>query len=119
MESDNKKIIKNNLAEECCVEKIFSVLKGKWSFMIIKNLFDGTKRFGELRAYLNNVSPKTLTLRLRELEQNGIVNRKVYPVIPPAVEYSLTEKGIDLLDVITEMENWKEKWYRKSGMDTE
>lgn len=94
----------------CCVEKALNVLDGKWSFLLIKNLFGGTKRFGELRKDLHNISPKTLTVRLRELEQHGVINRKVYPTIPPAVEYSLTEKGQDLNTIITEMKHWGKKW---------
>lgn len=95
---------------ECWVEKALHVLDGKWSFLIIKNLFDGTKRFGELRKALHNISPKTLTIRLRELEEHGVIHRKVYPTIPPAVEYSLTEKGQDLKAMITEMMIWSKKW---------
>ena len=95
---------------ECWVEKALRVLDGKWSFLIIKNLFDGTKRFGELRKALHNISPKTLTVRLRELEEHGVITRKVYPTIPPAVEYSLTEKGQDLKAMITEMMIWSKKW---------
>ncbi|MDD7792832.1 winged helix-turn-helix transcriptional regulator [Clostridium sp. 'White wine YQ'] len=100
----------NNDKTICCVEKALNVLDGKWSFLVIKNLFDGTKRFGELRKSLHNISPKTLTLRLRELEQCGVVQRKVYPTIPPAVEYSLTEKGQDLRNIIDEMNIWGKKW---------
>ena len=96
---------------ECCVEKVLDVLNVKWAFLIIKNLFEGTKRFGELRKLLHDISPKTLTVRLRELEEHGVIERKVYPVIPPAVEYSLTEKGKDLIYVITEMKNWGSKWF--------
>jgi DNA-binding HxlR family transcriptional regulator len=102
---------------ECWVEKALDVLDGKWSFLIIKNLFDGTKRFGELRKALNNISPKTLTVRLRELEEHGVINRKVYPTIPPAVEYSLTEKGQDLRAMITEMMIWSKKW-KKTNPDS-
>lgn len=67
-------------------------------------------RFGEIRKCLHDISPKTLTIRLRELEQNGIVTRKVHPTIPPAVEYTLTEKGWDLIKMIEEMKAWGKKW---------
>ncbi|MBC8059146.1 MAG: helix-turn-helix transcriptional regulator [Clostridiaceae bacterium] len=95
---------------ECSIEKVLDVLEGKWSFLIIKNLFEGTRRFGELRKALHEVSPKTLTMRLRELEINGIIERKSYATIPPKVEYSLTEKGRSLDKVIKEMKLWGSIW---------
>ena len=95
---------------ECSIEKALNVLEGKWSFLIIKNLFEGTRRFGELRKALHNVSPKTLTSRLRELEKNGVIVRKAYATIPPMVEYSLTEKGRNLNKIIKEMKLWGANW---------
>ena len=97
---------------ECYVEKSLVVIGGKWSFLIIKNLFTGTKRFGELRKLLNNISPKTLTDALRNLEANGIITREVVPVIPPQVYYTLTEKGEALEPIINEMKLWGETWVR-------
>ena len=95
---------------QCNVEKALNVIGGKWSFLIIRHLFDGTMRFGEIRKLLHNISPKTLTNCLRELEKNKILTRKIYPTIPPAVEYTLTKKGKDLSSIITEMELWGKKW---------
>ncbi len=95
---------------ECCIEKALNIIGGKWSFLIIKNLFSGTMRFGEIRKALHDISPKTLTVRLKELEQHGIVTRTVHPTIPPAVEYTLTEKGWDLIKMIEEMKAWGKKW---------
>jgi len=95
---------------ECCVEKSLNVIGGKWSFLIIKNLFTGTKRFGELRKLLHDISPKTLTSSLRSLESNGIITRTVFPTVPATVEYSLTEKGTSLDKIINEMYVWGEKW---------
>lgn len=95
---------------ECCVEKALNIIGGKWSFLIIKNLFHGTMRFGEIRKCLHDISPKTLTVRLKELERHEIVTRKVHPTIPPAVEYTLTKKGQDFIKIIEEMQNWGEKW---------
>ncbi|SHF53383.1 transcriptional regulator, HxlR family [Caldanaerobius fijiensis DSM 17918] len=95
---------------ECSIEKALSILEGKWTFLIIKNLFDGKKRFGELRKSLDGISPKTLSQRLKELEQKGIINRTAYPTIPPTVEYSLTEKGKSLKHIIVEMKLWGAKW---------
>lgn len=96
--------------EECSIEKALNIIGGKWSFLIIKNLFGGTMRFGEIRKALHDISPKTLTVRLKELEQHGIVTRTVHPTIPPSVEYTLTEKGWDLIKMIEEMKAWGKKW---------
>ena len=95
---------------QCDVEKALNVIGGKWSFLVIRHLFDGTMRFGEIRKSLHNISPKTLTNCLRELEKNKILTRKVYPTIPPAVEYTLTEKGKDLNNIINEMKLWGQRW---------
>jgi DNA-binding HxlR family transcriptional regulator len=95
---------------QCDVEKALNVIGGKWSFLVIRHLFDGTMRFGEIRKSLHNISPKTLTNCLRELEKNKILTRKVYPTIPPAVEYTLTEKGKDLNNIINEMKLWGRRW---------
>ena len=102
--------IKSPKEIECSIEKVLDVLEGKWSFLIIKNLFEGTRRFGELRKALHGVSPKTLTMRLRELEIKGIIERKAYATIPPKVEYSLTEKGRSLDKIIKEMKLWGAIW---------
>lgn len=95
---------------ECCVEKALNVIGGKWSFLVIKNLFSGTKRFGELRKFLHDISPKTLTTCLRSLENNGIITRTVYPTVPATVEYALTDKGKELDDIINAMYSWGDKW---------
>jgi len=96
--------------KECATEKALNIIDGKWSFLIIKNLFEGTMRFGELRKSLHNISPKTLTLKLKELENHGVLTRTLYPTIPPMVEYALTPKGCDLIQVINAMKAWGEKW---------
>ena len=106
----NKKESKCSDSFQCYVEKALNVIGGKWSFLIIRHLFDGTMRFGEIRKSLHNISPKTLTSCLRELEKNNILTRKVYPTIPPAVEYTLTDKGKDLNNIINEMKLWGKKW---------
>lgn len=92
------------------MEKMFNIIGGKWSFLIVKNLFAGTKRFGELRMSLHGISPKTLTACLRSLESHGILTREVIPTIPPEVRYTLTEKGMDLQNVVNQMKIWGEKW---------
>ena len=95
---------------ECSIEKALDVLGGKWTFLIIRDLFDGIKRFGELRKSLVGVSPKTLSLRLKELEDRDIIKRTAYPTVPPTVEYSLTEKGNSLRPIIKAMKIWGAKW---------
>ena len=82
------------------------VLDGKWTMLVIRDLLAGTRRFSELRASLAGISPKTLTDRLRDLEQNGLVQRISYAEIPPRVEYSLTEKGRTLEPVIGALADW-------------
>jgi DNA-binding HxlR family transcriptional regulator len=95
---------------ECSIEKALDILGGKWTFLIIRDLFEGVKRFGELRKSLIGVSPKTLADRLKELEQKGIVTRTAYATIPPTVTYELTEKGWSLKPIIKEMKRWGAQW---------
>jgi DNA-binding HxlR family transcriptional regulator len=111
MTAEEKKVC-GNLPEhvECSIEKALDVLGGKWTFLIIRDLFDGTKRFGELRKSLCGVSPKTLADRLKELEQKGILVRTSYPTIPPTVTYELTEKGHSLKPIIKAMKLWGAQW---------
>lgn len=94
----------------CTVERAAGVISGKWTTLILRDLLSGTKRFGELRHSLAGISPKTLTDRLRELEDQGVVVRTIYPEVPPRVEYSLTDKGQALGAVIQAMAQWGERW---------
>lgn len=94
----------------CVVERTAEVIGGKWTTLILRDLLRGTRRFGELRAALGSVSPKTLTDRLRELERSGLVTRKVYPEVPPRVEYTLTPKGEALRPVVDAMAAWGAAW---------
>lgn len=111
MESKEQEIFINQCCPvECCVEKTLNVIGGKWGFLILKNLFSGKKRFGELRRHLHDINTKSLTNTLRLLESNVLINREVFPTVPVTVEYSLTEKGEDLKKIIMEMYLWGEKW---------
>ena len=92
--------------KNCPVEKTVNIIGGKWTLLILRDLFVGTKRFGELRTSLTGVSPKTLTEKLRTLEQDGIVERKIFPEVPPRVEYSLTNRGKTLKKIFDEMQQW-------------
>jgi DNA-binding HxlR family transcriptional regulator len=97
-------------APDCPIERSVRVLDGKWTLLILRELFMGTHRFGQLRDALPGVSPKTLTERLRVMEGQGIVHREVYPEIPPRVEYSLTPFGETLRPVIDSLRQWGETW---------
>lgn len=93
----------------CHVETTLAVIGGRWKVLILQQLLGGTKRFNELHRILAGISHKTLTQQLREMESDGIVRRKVYPQIPPKVEYSLTSLGKTLRPVLTAMHNWAER----------
>lgn len=88
---------------DCPVEYTASLIANKWKIIILRDLLTGTKRYNELTRSVVGISAKVLTENLRELEKDGIINRKVYPEVPPKVEYSLTKKGEDLKEVIETM----------------
>ncbi|WP_041088078.1 winged helix-turn-helix transcriptional regulator [Jeotgalibacillus soli] len=91
----------------CEKELTLSVIEGKWKLLILCHLgLKGTKRFSELKKLIPKVTQKMLTNQLRELEGSGLVHREVYPVIPPKVEYSLTETGQSLMPVLEQLEEW-------------
>jgi DNA-binding HxlR family transcriptional regulator len=98
------------LQPECTVERTLEVIGGKWTTLILRDLLMGTKRFGELRASLGNIPPKTLTERLRNLEEQGALERVQFPEIPPRVEYTLTDKGRALGAIIEAMAFWGSRW---------
>ena len=97
----------NNLPA-CPVQTCLNFISDKWKILIIRDLLTGTKRFSELKKSLAPVTQKMLTQQLREMENDGIINRKVYPVVPPHVEYSLTKLGYSLKPVIEAMKKWGE-----------
>ena len=92
--------------DACPVARAVDVLDGRWTMLVIRDLLRGTRRFSELRASLVGISPKTLTDRLRSLEQHGLVQRVMYAEIPPRVEYSLTERGRALKPVLDALATW-------------
>ncbi len=95
---------------KCCVEKTLNLIGGKWSFLILKNLFNGKKRFGELKKLLPKCNSRSMTIALRSLEEHDIISRTVYATVPVKVEYELTKKGEDLKDILIAMYLWGEKW---------
>ena len=87
----------------CPVETTLTLIGDKWKVLILRDLMPGTKRFGELKKSVGNVSQKVLTAQLRAMEESGLVNRKVYAEVPPRVEYSLTELGKSLKPILDSM----------------
>ena len=102
----NKKLPSNLPA--CPVEVTLLLLSNKWTILILRDLFTGTKRFGELKKSLNGVSQKVLTANLRSLEEKGIIEREVFPEVPPRVEYRLTDLGKTLDPIIKSIHDWGE-----------
>ena len=94
----------------CPVARTAEIISGKWTILIIRDLTTGTKRFSELERSLVGISPKTLSERLTALEREGILRRQTYAEVPPKVEYSLTEKGQALLNVINAMRTYGTRW---------
>ncbi len=92
--------------KNCGIEKTIKIIGAKWSILILRDLFDEKKRFGELLSSLEGISPKTLSLRLKEFEKNKIITKKIYKEIPLHVEYELTEKGKSLHRVINDLRKW-------------
>lgn len=97
----------------CGVVKTLSIIGKKWTLLVLRDLLNGSRRFGELQRSLSGVSPRTLSQRLDELEKHGIIKRKIFKEIPLHVEYSLTSKGESLGDVIQKMREWGEKDIKK------
>jgi DNA-binding HxlR family transcriptional regulator len=90
----------------CPAETTLGVIGGKWKLLILRELLSGASRFGELRRRLSGISEKILAQHLRELESDGIIARKIYPEIPPKVEYSLTASGKTLKPIIDGLHEW-------------
>ena len=95
----------------CPVELTLLLISNKWKILIIRDLLEGTKRFSELKKSINNISQKVLTSNLREMEENNLLTRKVYPEVPPRVEYTLTDIGYSLKTLLDDMDKWG-TWYR-------
>ena len=105
----NKKLPSNLPA--CPVEVTLLLLSNKWTILILRDLLTGTKRFGELKKSLSGVSQKVLTANLRSLEEKGIIEREVFPEVPPRVEYRLTDLGKTLDPIIKSVHAWG-KFYK-------
>jgi DNA-binding HxlR family transcriptional regulator len=96
--------------DTCPVTATAEILAGKWTILLIRDLADGRCRFCELERSLEGISPRTLSLRLRALEEQGVLERKTFPEVPPRVEYSLTAKGRALVPIIEDMRAYGREW---------
>ena len=96
--------------KDCGIEKTMKIIGRKWTVLILRDIFDDKKRFGELLSSLEGISPKTLSLRLKDLEKNKLISKKIYKEIPLHVEYSLTEKGKSLSKILKDLRLWGEKY---------
>lgn len=105
-------------ADTCPVQTTLELIGGKYKALILWHLSDGKLRFSELRNAIGAVTPKMLTQQLRELEAQQLIHREVYPVIPPKVEYSLTELGESLMPVLMSMRDWGAGYLRSKNIET-
>ena len=99
----------------CQVETTLMPIGDKWKVLILRDLMPGTKRFGELKKSIGSVSQKVLTAQLRDMEERGLLTRKVYAEVPPRVEYTLTDLGYSLKPVLDAMKNWGEEYKAQNG----
>lgn len=109
-----EKAVKNELPA-CPMETTLTLIGDKWKVLILRDLMPGTKRFGELKKSIGNVSQKVLTAQLRAMEENGFVHRQVYAEVPPRVEYSLTDLGRSLKPILDSMWAWGEGYQKQQG----
>ncbi len=101
--------MKNELPA-CPVETTLMLISNRWNVLILRDLMEGTKRFGELKKSLGDISQKVLTANLRAMEENGLLIRTVYAQVPPKVEYTLTDTGYSLKPVLDAMVQWGRKY---------
>lgn len=99
----------------CPVEATLTLIGNKWKVLILRDLLEGTRRFGELKRSVTGISQKVLTANLREMEAQGLLTRTVYPEVPPRVEYALTETGESLRPVLDAMVAWGAGYQKRMG----
>lgn len=97
----------------CPVETTLMLISDRWKVLIIRDLLGGTKRFGQIKKSVGNISQKVLTANLRSMEESGLLIRKVYPEVPPRVEYTLTETGYSLRPILDAMVAWGTEYQQK------
>lgn len=104
--------------ENCPVEATLDLIGGKYKALILWHLSDGKLRFSQLRKVIKNATPKMLTQQLRELETQKLIHREVFAVVPPKVEYSLTELGRSLLPILVAMRDWGAAYMRTKNLES-
>lgn len=109
----------NEYTYNCPVELTLNTIMGKWKALILWQLSKGTKRYSELKRILPNITDKMLAQQLKELENDNIIIRKVYPVVPPKVEYSLAEFGKEIQPILKSMQQWGIKFRVENGEQME
>jgi DNA-binding HxlR family transcriptional regulator len=97
-----------------CIAAAMEIVGNKWTALILRDLFSGPKRFGELERTVGTINPRTLSQRLDDLESHGIVTKQSFAEVPPRIEYTLTQKGLDLLPILQQMATWGDKYYDTS-----
>lgn len=100
----------------CPVEAAMDVVGGKYKAQIVYELINGTKRYNEIQKALPQATPRMLSKQLKELEADGVINRTLYPVVPPKTEYSLTELGQTLVPIVESLCKWGENYFRLAGV---
>lgn len=96
----------NKTLPACPVETTLMLISDRWKVLILRDLMEGTMRFGELKKSIGSISQKVLTSNLRSMEESGLLTRKVFPEVPPRVEYTLTETGRSLKPILDAMKEW-------------
>lgn len=111
--------MEENKLPACPVETTLMLISDRWKVLIIRDLMEGTKRFGELKKSIGTITQKVLTSNLRSMEQSGLLTRKVYAEVPPKVEYTLTETGYSLKPVLDAMVEWGIGYHQKFEIERE
>ena len=101
----------------CHVETTLDLIGGKYKTLILWHLAGGPQRFSQLQRLITRATPKMLTQQLRELEEDGVIHREVFPVVPPRVEYSLTDRGRSLLPILHAMRDWGTAYLREQDLE--
>jgi DNA-binding HxlR family transcriptional regulator len=102
-------------AQVGCIASAMEIIGNKWTALILRDLIDKPRRFCELEKSVGNINPRTLSQRLDDLEEHGIVTRRSYAEVPPRTEYTLTKKGLDILPILQQMAAWGTKYHSASA----
>lgn len=105
----------NRVLPACPVETTLTLISDRWKVLILRDLMPGTMRFGEIKKSIGHVTQKVLTANLRDMEEKGLLTRKVYAEVPPRVEYTLTELGYSLKPILDAMQKWGEDYKEKNS----